>query len=266
MEAALVAGLTGVGMESGDRGRRGPELPAAHLLAADPARAGSASTTSSAGTSSSHGRIRVAGTPTPPRPSATAAIPARIPSPMPPTTSRGRWTPAYIRPNATVRRDRDRHDAPAAAVVSDASAAASANATAECPDTYPSPVACSRTCTRGEQVEPVGPRAATCFTTLAPQYAAWLASRADAVSRGRRVTRAVSADDEQRSDEAPELHRHPHDRPQRIRQTVQRAKTRASMLGDVVGRGDHRPTAGEQRGATDRGDGLAGAGAATSDR
>ena len=28
LEAALVAGLTGVGMESGRRGRRGPELPA----------------------------------------------------------------------------------------------------------------------------------------------------------------------------------------------------------------------------------------------
>ena len=34
MEAALVAGLTGVGMEPVDRGGGGAQLPAAHLLAA----------------------------------------------------------------------------------------------------------------------------------------------------------------------------------------------------------------------------------------
>ena len=38
MEAALVAGLTGVGMESGRSGRGGAQLPARDVLAADPAR------------------------------------------------------------------------------------------------------------------------------------------------------------------------------------------------------------------------------------
>ena len=111
---------------------------------------------------------------------------------------------------------------------------------------------------------PVGPAPATCFTALAPQYAPWLASSADAVRRGRRVTPAVGADDEQRSDEAPELHRYPDDRPQRIGQAVHRREDPVLDVGDVVGGGDHRPAPGEQRGAADRGDGLAGARAAAS--
>ena len=69
--------------------------------------------------------------------------------------------------------------------------AASANATAECPDTYPSPVARSRTRTRAS-TSTGRARAATCFTALAPQYAPWLAISADAVRRGRRVMPAVA--------------------------------------------------------------------------
>ena len=38
MEAALVAGFTGVGMDPGDRRGRGAQLPAGDVLAADPAR------------------------------------------------------------------------------------------------------------------------------------------------------------------------------------------------------------------------------------
>ena len=38
MEAALVAGLTGVGIGPGDRRGRRAQLPAGHVLAADPAR------------------------------------------------------------------------------------------------------------------------------------------------------------------------------------------------------------------------------------
>ena len=208
---------------------------------------------------------RTCGTPAPPRPSAhRLATPARIPSPMPPTTSRGRWTPAYIRPNATV---------PAAATgttrqrprVSDASAVASANATAECPDTYPSPVARSRTRTRASSVDRSAPRGDVLHRLGAPVRA--LAGE----QRRRGETRAPGdagghACDEQRSDEAPELHRYPHDRPQRIRQPVQCREHPALGAGDVVGGGDHRPTPREQHRATDRGDGLAVANAATSDR
>ena len=38
MEAALVAGFTGVGMDAGDRRRRCAQLPPRHVLVADPAR------------------------------------------------------------------------------------------------------------------------------------------------------------------------------------------------------------------------------------
>src|SRR5439155_6432019 len=73
---------------------------------------------------------------------------------------------------------------------SDPSTAASAKATAEWPDTYPSPVARSRT--RTVATTSIGrARDAKCFTALAPQYAPWLATRAEAVSRGLRVTTAV---------------------------------------------------------------------------
>ena len=58
---------------------------------------------------------------------------------------------------------------------------------------------------------------------------------------------------EERSDEAPDLHRCPDERPQGIRQPVERREDPDLDVGDLVGRGDHDPAPGEQRGAADRG-------------
>ena len=147
MEAALVAGLTGVGMEPGIAVAAVLSYRLADLLAADPAGLAQLPATSSGRTSSSHERRRG-------QHPARRRVPARSPRPTPPprrgaggrprTSGRTRRASPRRRPRREAERGSD-----------GASAAASANATAECPDTYPRPVACSRTSNRRATATPV---------------------------------------------------------------------------------------------------------------
>ena len=99
LEAALVAGLTGVGMDSG--------VAVAAVLSYRlvtywlPILPGWLASTCSNGAGSSE-RPGRGGRPSPPRPKAHREnVPASSPRPAPPMTSRGRWAPAYDRATAT---------------------------------------------------------------------------------------------------------------------------------------------------------------------
>ena len=96
MEAALVAGFTGVGMEPGVAVAAVLALPLGHLLAADPARVAQlpAPRAQQPDLAVARSRGQRGGTPTPPRPNAHREnVPASRPTPIPPATSRGRWAP-----------------------------------------------------------------------------------------------------------------------------------------------------------------------------
>ena len=250
IEAALVAGFTGVGMESGRRRRGGAELPAGDLLAPDPARAGSASTSSSAATSSSSdGRLggprRRARTPTRERARAGAR-----------DRRRRRRRGAGAR-----RRRRGRTRPPSDDRTRRAATAEAATARARRPARTPRRRDLRRIRGRGPAREAgrwrggqrVAPRHRRLHGLRQPE-------RELAGDERRQRQAKVSAhdpgdrDDDERADEAPDLHGCPDRSPQKVREVVDCLEQAGLPPRHVIRHCNGRPAGREeQRAAHDRG-------------